>query len=246
MNKQWLEYPWLMPATYHAKPQVAISACLNGERVRYDGAEQTLATTSLLAEQLQLLSLCPEVAAGMTVPRPPIQLVEVDEQILALGRDDADIDMTAALHTVRQNHVECFGQSLCGYIFKSRSPSCGLHSTPLFNAQGAQTGLGSGLQADYVQQQLPWLVFSEETRLQTASQCQRFIWACRLVFDLRLACQQRGLAALHHHYRGLIEQLPTDRQAQLTASLQGMQPRQYRQQMASACSASLGLDDESK
>jgi uncharacterized protein YbbK (DUF523 family) len=243
MNDAWLDYPWLMPATYHTQPQVAISACLNGERVRYDGAEKALATASLLADQLQLLPLCPEVAAGMTVPRPPIQLVEIGGQILARGRDNADIDMTTALHKVRQYHVERFGQTLCGYIFKSRSPSCGLHSTPLFTALGEQITLSSGLQAEYFQQQLPWLAFSEETRLQTASQCQRFAWACRLVFDLRLASQQRGLAVIHHHYRGLIEQLPADRQAQLNACLQATKPLQYRQLMVGAC---LELDNGSK
>jgi uncharacterized protein YbbK (DUF523 family) len=240
MNKPWLDYPWLMSATYNTKPQVAISACLNGERVRYDGAEQTLPTTSVLAEQLQLLSLCPEVAAGMTVPRPPIQLVETENQIAARGRDDTTIDMTTALHRVRQNHLQRFSESLCGYIFKSRSPSCGLHSTPLFNAQNKQIALGSGLQATYFQQQLPWLAFCEETQLQTTNQCRRFAWLCRLVLDLRLASQQYQLATLHDHYQGLIELLPTDRQAQLNACIQHADPLQYWQLLVSA---SYWLDD---
>ncbi len=55
--------------------KIGISRCLLGQRVRYDGADKySRICNEDLAERFELVSVCPEVDAGLTVPRPPVEL----------------------------------------------------------------------------------------------------------------------------------------------------------------------------
>lgn len=196
------------PRSAMVRAPVAVSACLVGERVRYDGADKLLAATALLDQALQLTPICPEVGAGFSVPRPPVQLVVTDAGTRAQGRDDTALDATAALTNFAQLSTQRFyrEQSLCGYLWKSRSPSCGFGSTPLFNPSGQQVGLGNGIQADYFQRLLPWLHYREESDLSDDDAVAVFVLRCRLIFDL-LHTAPDDLPGAHRHYRFLWRQL---------------------------------------
>src|SRR3569832_1847803 len=113
-------------AAQHDKVRVGISACLLGERVRYDGNHKHDAyITGTLAKVFEFVAVGPEVAIGMGVPRPPIQLVGEAAQPRAIGVGDPALDVTAALTAYgRRMAVEL--DDISGYIFKAKSPSCGL------------------------------------------------------------------------------------------------------------------------
>ncbi len=220
MLKTPREFSFFHQENPQEKPQVAISACLNGEAVRYDGTDKKLETTStILSNSLTLLAICPEVGAGMTTPRPPIQLVRSDDTIEAIGRDDKSLNPTPQLEQFRRDSMAKLSPTLCGYIFKSRSPSCGVDSTPVFDSAGNELGVGSGLQAAYVQQTMPWLPLRQEDQLATMEQCQQFIFECCLLQDLRLGCEQQGLTAVNRHYAPIIASLPNQQQAALEVSV---------------------------
>ncbi|MEE8059415.1 MAG: DUF523 domain-containing protein [Pseudomonadales bacterium] len=224
----WHNFNFFNNATISAKPRIAISACLNGEAVRYDGTDKLLETTStMLPKHLTLLPICPEVGAGLSVPRPPVQLVQTDHALEVIGRHDKTLNVTTALHTFRQQCHRHIHHRLCGYIFKSHSPSCGLNSTPIFNSQDEQIGIGSGLQADYFQQQMPWLYLQDESQLQTDRQCQQFIMQCLLSFDLQQGSQDSGLAAIHQHYQFLIDKLTNRSQALLQTCVRNQAQTRY-------------------
>jgi len=105
---------------------VAVSACILGWKVRYDGsAKRQPAIAGRLAGRLLPLPVCPEVAIGLGVPRPPIELVEVDGRVKALGVEDRTCDVTISL-TQYARHVAGQRPPIAGMICKSRSPSCGL------------------------------------------------------------------------------------------------------------------------
>ena len=107
MPKTCNDFNFFLPSSREEKPTVAISACLNGEAVRYDGSSKRLETTStILSNSLTLIPICPEVGAGMSVPRPPIQLVNIDGRIEAIGRHDKTLNMTRALHQYRQQSLQ--------------------------------------------------------------------------------------------------------------------------------------------
>ena len=126
--------------------KIGVSACLLGEPVRYDGADKRNSiVTDRLCKQFECVPICPEIAIGLGAPRPPVQLVKTDTGIRALGRDDPNIDITDRL-------VEYSTQGnlnhLSGFVLKSRSPSCGVGSTPLFDINHQQIGLFNGLFAE--------------------------------------------------------------------------------------------------
>ncbi len=66
-------------------PRILVSACLLGRPVRYDGAAKTLddALLDRWIAQGRVVSVCPEVMAGLPTPRPPAEI--------AAGRDGAAV-----------------------------------------------------------------------------------------------------------------------------------------------------------
>ncbi len=157
-----------------ARPRLGISACLMGERVRYDGAHKALgAACGLLDEHFALIRVCPEVAIGLGVPRPPLQLVEQNGAVRVLGVDDRDRDVTDALAACAADTLR-HHQPFAGYVFKSRSPSCGLYSVPVHRLQGAANNAGRGAYADALLQRCPDLPALEEEALANAHALERF------------------------------------------------------------------------
>lgn len=114
-----------------SKLPIAVSSCLLGNKVRYDGLEKSHAyIRDELSEYFSFQVICPEVEIGLSVPRPPIQLVRVNDVIQAVSIGEPAIDFTQRL----KQHAWLIIPSLKdinAYIFKARSPSCGVGTTPL-------------------------------------------------------------------------------------------------------------------
>lgn len=154
---------------------VAISACLLGEPVRYDGKNKFCPQLiDRLRQHFVLVSICPEVAIGMGVPRPPIHLVQDGGGVYARGVQDPSIDVTDLLtgysHNVAGVQTEFFG-----YVLKARSPSCGLGSTPLFNINGNVIGKTNGVYLNAVLARQKELPVADEEQLQQDSGFDKFV-----------------------------------------------------------------------
>ena len=116
------------------KITIAVSACLLGEPVRYDGKhKKNTIVVDTLNQNFNFISLCPEVAIGLAVPRNTIQLVSVNNALHVQATDKPALDYTDALLEYAEKANQEF-PAICGYILKARSPSCGLHTTPVINA----------------------------------------------------------------------------------------------------------------
>jgi len=148
------------------KPLVAVSACLLGQAVRYDGLAKY---TSLIAEELskycQLLAVCPELEIGLGVPRAKIQLTQVGQTIRVLQQHNPHIDVTNELVAFAKQFYE--QQPLAGLVLQDRSPSCGMGNTDLYSQQGKVIGLGSGLFAATMLELNPALVIIQASQLQS-------------------------------------------------------------------------------
>ena len=162
------------------RPLVGISACLVGQRVRYDGLDKfNVLVAEQIAPHCRLLPFCPEAVAGMGIPRPPINLVQTDAGIRALGKDTPTWDVTARLQTVA-NVVTRVHTRLCGYILQSRSPSCGLNTTPILDAAGNVIDpAGSGILAATLRRQFPELPLLNDTDLDP----ERIAWFLQQIQD---------------------------------------------------------------
>ena len=72
--------------------RIAVSGCLLGEAVRYDGGHRRSDyVTDGLGKVFELVSECPEVGIGLGVPRPKIRLERVEFVTRLLGPRDGDL-----------------------------------------------------------------------------------------------------------------------------------------------------------
>ena len=144
------------------KIKIAVSSCLLGEAVRYDGTDKHIEyITQQLSLNYNLISLCPEMAVGMGVPRPPIHLVDDGSGIQVVGIENPECNMTKAL-TEYGNEVVKTYPDICGYIFKKNSPSCGIKDVKVLNAQGQYERKGKGMYAAAIMKILPLLPVVDE------------------------------------------------------------------------------------
>ena len=160
----------------HQKIPVGISSCLLGEHVRYDGGHtyDSLINTRL-ADIFEFRPRCPEVAIGLGVPRDPIQLVRTDQGIRVRGVHDPVLDVTRQLEDYGRQ-VADEQVDICGYIFKARSPSCGIAGVATWTEQGDEASLdGAGAYAAALMNAYPGLPVTDEDYLQNPAQCEHFI-----------------------------------------------------------------------
>ena len=106
--------------------RIAVSACLLGERVRYDGDHSRSAfVVERLGRCFELIPDCPEVGIGLGTPRPKIHLAEDGRSGIRL-LDAEGGDLTARMSGYAAAAARRFAeQRVCGVVLKSKSPSCG-------------------------------------------------------------------------------------------------------------------------
>lgn len=112
--------------------KVLISACLAGERVRYDG--KTLAVSADIMSrwfsQGRVISVCPEVGGGMSVPRAPAEILNGDGQDVQAGKaiviDSSGIEVTGYFTRGAQLALSlCQKHRIQVAVLAEASPSCG-------------------------------------------------------------------------------------------------------------------------
>ncbi len=145
--------------------RVGISACLLGEKVRFDGGHKRHSyVTGTLGRYFEFIPVCPEAAVGLGIPRQPIRLVKTDGGIRSLGTKDPTLDPTDALAAYG---VETAGRlaDISGYILKNNSPSCGMERVRVYNEKDMPERNGRGIFASALMAELPLLPVEEEGRL---------------------------------------------------------------------------------
>jgi uncharacterized protein YbbK (DUF523 family) len=115
------------------KSKILVSACLMGHAVRYGGRAKPLVHPAIegwMREGL-LVTLCPEMSAGMPVPRPPAEIADAasGEDVLAGRARVMELtggDVTDEFLTAADNAVRLATTSGCRYaLLIDGSPSCG-------------------------------------------------------------------------------------------------------------------------
>lgn len=183
------------------KIPVGISSCLLGEQVRYDGGHKRHSwITGTLGKYFELHPFCPEVDIGLGIPRKPIRLTRAEDgEIRCVQIDDPAIDHTRALRDCLHKRRAWAGR-LCGYILKKDSPSCGMERVRVWRGE-MPAREGSGIFADALMREFPWLPVEEEGRLGDPVLRENFI---QRVFVLRrwFALLESGLSvsALTHFH----------------------------------------------
>ncbi len=169
------------------RPKVGISACVLGERVRYNGAGAPNEwVREELGQHVDYLSICPEVAMGLGVPREAMRLLKSAENGVQLVTSRGRQDMSAVAAATVFRLLASLPEDLDGYVLMGRSPLCGPERVKLYADNGIPAHEGVGLFAAALAAARPELVVVEAGRLTDPRQRERFI--------LRLFTQARARA----------------------------------------------------
>jgi len=146
--------------------RVAISSCLLGQKVRYDGGHKhDPFLTETLGQYLEWVPVCPEVEIGLGVPRPTLRLERRDEQI-CLIMPNGNRDLTQTMKAFARRRVKKLAESdICGYVLKKNSPSCGMERVKVYKPEGHPAGTDRGIFAAVLLEEMPYLPVEEEGRL---------------------------------------------------------------------------------
>lgn len=113
--------------------RLLVSACLMGQKVRYDGRAKSTPTDDLnrWREEGRLVVFCPEVAGGLPTPRLPAEIepgFDGADVLAGCARviDSAGGDVTAAFIDGAQKTVAFAQAEHCTHaLLTEASPSCG-------------------------------------------------------------------------------------------------------------------------
>lgn len=158
------------------KPLVGISTCLLGENVRYDGGGKLdRYIRDVLGRHVDFIPVCPEVESGMGVPREAMRLVNMNGST-RLMTQRTEKDLTEQMERWMHKKLKKISDpGLCGYIFKSGSPSCGLMRVKCYRKNGGVVKNETGIFARGLTEQFPLLPVEEEGRLNDSKLRENFI-----------------------------------------------------------------------
>lgn len=170
------------PGSLQPSPRgrVVVSRCLLGEAVRYDGRDKHQPALDALAGCFEVVPFCPELAAGLGVPRPPIDLVGAAGAARVVDRA-AGVDVTAPLAAAVARFVAGAGP-IDGAILKANSPSCGVGSARRYAAidEPAPVARVDGLFAAALAELAPAPARIDEAALRDPAAVARFAAAVEL------------------------------------------------------------------
>ena len=146
--------------------RIGISACLLGEKVRFDGGhKRDRYLTDTFGRFVEWVPVCPEVEAGFGTPREAMHLVS-DGGRIRLITVKTNVDLTDRMeHYARRRVEQLAADDLCGYLLKKDSPSCGMERVKVYDAPHVSSRSGEGLFAAALRTRHPFLPVEEEGRL---------------------------------------------------------------------------------
>ena len=156
--------------------KIGISSCLLGKQVRYDGGHShDRFLTQTLGLFTEYVAVCPEVECGMPIPREAVRLVG-DAENPRLLTQKTGVDMTDQMKTWMEKRLDDLeSENLCGFIFRSKSPSSGLYRIRVYGDDGMVRKNGQGIFARGFTQRFPRIPVEEAGRLHDPKLRENFI-----------------------------------------------------------------------
>lgn len=189
--------------------RLGISTCLLGEPVRYDGGhKRDRFITDTLGQYVEFVPVCPETECGLGIPRESMHLAgNPASPRLVTTRTKVDhTDRMVAWARKRLEELE--QEDLCGFIFKSDSPSSGMERVRVYSDKGMPERKGVGIFARMFMEHFPLLPVEEEGRLHDPKLRENFIesiFTLKRWRDLLKDHPTRGkLVAFHTEHKLLI------------------------------------------
>ena len=101
--------------------KILVSACLLGANCKYNGGHNLRQQVLALGQEHELIPVCPEVAAGLGIPRIPIEIRNGE----VVRSDGVSVD--DAIRAAVSDILAKLPQDIELCVLKARSPTCGVH-----------------------------------------------------------------------------------------------------------------------
>jgi uncharacterized protein YbgA (DUF1722 family)/uncharacterized protein YbbK (DUF523 family) len=165
-----------MSKTTSGPIRIGVSACLLGEKVRFDGGhKRDPFLVETFGRYVEWVPVCPEVELGLGTPRETLRLVRIgNDTRLLMPKTGTDHSEAMRAYAIRRLS-ELAKEDLSGYVLKKDSPSCGMERVRVFDAHGVPAKSGRGLFAEALLQYFPNLPVEEEGRLTDPHLRENFI-----------------------------------------------------------------------
>ncbi|QDP02142.1 2-thiouracil desulfurase family protein [Thalassotalea sp. PS06] len=155
--------------------QIGISACLIGQKVRFDAShKRSHFCVNEFGQHVKFVPYCPEVAIGLPVPRPTVRQIDIDG-VIHVSRPDGTMNVTEQLRNYGKEVAPKL-EDISGYVFCAKSPSCGMERVKVYTEDGkGSTSDGIGIFAREIMARYPHLPCEENGRLNDARLRENFV-----------------------------------------------------------------------
>ena len=158
------------------KLRVGISSCLLGNPVRWNaGHKLDKYLTHTLGEFVEYVPVCPEVEVGLGVPRESMRLVGDPERPRLITFKSKTDHTDKMVRWARKRVRALEKENLCGFIFKSDSPSSGMVRVKVYNDKGMPHKKGVGIFAREFMNHFPSIPVEDDGRLNNPRIRENFI-----------------------------------------------------------------------
>jgi uncharacterized protein YbgA (DUF1722 family)/uncharacterized protein YbbK (DUF523 family) len=158
------------------KINIGISSCLLGNNVRWNGGHRhDRYLTDTLGQYVEWVPVCPEVEIGLGTPRETLRLVgdPADPQLVTTK---TGIDHTDRMKKWAGERLKALEkENLCGFIFKSDSPSSGMIRVKVYGKKGMPQKKGVGIFARAFMDHFPLIPVEDDGRLRNPLIRENFI-----------------------------------------------------------------------
>lgn len=156
--------------------KLGISSCLLGQKIRYDGGHKLDPfLTDTVGQYVEYVPVCPEVECGFGIPREALRLAG-DPESPRLITTNTHKDFTELMaRWAKKRIIELAKADLWGFIFKSKSPSCGMERVTVYNERGIPVKKGSGIFARIFMEHFPQIPVEDEDHLHAPKLRENFI-----------------------------------------------------------------------
>ncbi|WP_193113815.1 YbgA family protein [Sulfurimonas marina] len=187
--------------------KIAVSGCLLGDKVRFDGGHKKFDfIVDELSRFASFVSFCPEHIA-FSSPRESIRMVEIDKQLHTIS-NKTGINLTKTLKEHSQKELDKIkNHKVDAIILKSKSPTCGLGSSKVYLQNGFANGKDDGVFAKMCKEEFQYFPIEEEGRLNDPWLRENFImqvYAYRAFKDFKQDADMKALVKFHQEFKFLL------------------------------------------
>lgn len=180
------------------KPNILTSACLEFEKVRYDGQFIPSQIIRDLMPFANFTKVCPEHAIGLGVPREPIRIVEKKGEY-RLIQHKTNRDITDEMNNFTSDFIKKL-DDIDGFIFKSKSPTMGINNIKVYSSIEKNSNIVNrcgGFFAGKIMEKYAGYPAEEDDRLRNEKIRKHFLTKVFLFARLRSAKENNKIIEFH-------------------------------------------------